>query len=105
LAQNNENIKITSIGVPLRYAPPEKSTEKSTTAQNGLIKKEISYLNDYLDAEKYMQDHQNKVSYIRIETERMDLFSDYSVDRNNLKFAIACGDKATTRTNGQQLLA
>ena len=93
LAQNNNNISITSLGVPLRYQQPKKN--KANTAQMASISKEASYMTDYHDAMTYMKDNQHKVKFTRIEMLKMDGFGEYSVNHDNLRYAVACGERAS----------
>ncbi len=102
LAQYNEDISITSLGVPLRYQPPKKSNASAT--QMSAISKEAGYKTEYHDTLKYMSEHRHKVRFMRIETKPMDGFSRYSVNRDNLRYAIACGHKAQAILMDQKLL-
>jgi len=105
LAQNNPGIKITSLGVPLRYQPPKKSSETANIAQQGMISKEANYVTDYHDTIQFMDLNPDRVHYYRVEIGAMDAISDYSVNRDNLRYAIASADKATKRSNNQKLLS
>lgn len=102
LAQYNNKISIMSLGVPLRYQPPKNN--KPNSAQIAIIKQEANYMTDYHQTMKYMADN-HQVKYIRVETLPMDGFSNYSVNNDNLRYAVACGKKATVVSNVQKLLS
>lgn len=102
-AQYNDNITIMSLGVPLRYQAPKEN--KANSAQIASIKQEASYLTDYHTTMKYMSDNQHKLKYVRVETMPMDVFSNYSVNHDNLRYAVACGEKSSIISNGQKLLS
>lgn len=102
LAQHNNNISITSIGVPLRFQPPKKNN--ANTNQMTEISREANYMTDYHDTIQHMWNNQHNVKFIRIESQPMDGFSNYSVSADNLRYAVECGKRAEIVSQSQKLL-
>lgn len=67
LAQYNNGIKLTSIGCKMLYQEAEEGMEGMNPAQVAFINRSKSRRVDYLDTQKYMEDHSDNVSYFRIE--------------------------------------
>lgn len=100
IAQNNNGIHITSIGVPLRFKDLKTKFENLSNEAKSIVKIEGKNFHEYKITMRHMQTHQSEVDYKRFETAPMDDFGDSSVNSKNLNYAIACAEKGTIITNG-----
>jgi len=102
LAQNNENIDITSIGASPTYSPPKEGREGINPAQVAFLNKRMGYRHDYTDVKTYMESHPSKVNYLRIEAGQTYGVMANSILMKDLKACEESAERCTFFTNGKK---
>jgi len=100
LAQYNKGIMLVSVGSELTYQ--EKDREGMNPAQIAFLDKKKSYLLDWLDAQKYIQDHSSTVSCLRIEARHTYGVMVNSIATNDLEACKQAARESKWWSNGQK---
>ncbi len=99
LAQYNKGITLTSIGCQKLYQEAEKDMEGMNPAQVAFIDRSKSRRVDYLDTMKYMKDHPDTVSYLRIEAGRCNGVMANSISMKDLDDCKSSVDRSIAWSN------